>query len=415
MQRDATRSDPDARWLLLSHVLFGVTLGVPTMIIAVARPAGWATTLAVAAAFGGWYVVLIGADPASRERPGRALVYAVGALAFYTVLNVRDGSYLLLLYGLLPQFFSMLPRGIAVAGVAGIAMLPTVVSGGVAELLADRTALFNLLASVGLGLAVTAIIEALDAQSEQQRATITELEEARAEIERLAAQAASQGRQAGVLAERQRLAHEIHDTLAQGLTSIVVQLEAAEQALDHDPATAAIHLDRARRTARDSLGEARRTLEDLRPEPLDRGELVDALRTVAERWRDAQPPGVEASVAVDGEAARLSRAVDAALLRVTQEALANVARHARAQRVAITLSYLDDAVLLDVQDDGVGFDAADAVTGGLDVSQGGYGLHAMRERMALLGGRLIVESRPGDGTTVAACVPRPADDRGGAP
>ncbi len=405
MAPHATRSDPDARWSLLSHVLFGVTLGVPSIIVAVTRPPGWPATLALAAAFAAWYLAVIGADPSWPERPGRALVYALGALVFHTVLNIRDGAYLLLVYSLLPQFFSMLPRGLAVAGVAGIALLPPIVSGGVAELLTDRGALFNLLASVGLGLAVTAVIEALGTQAEQQRATIAELEEARAEIERLAAQAAAQGRAAGVLAERQRLAHEIHDTLAQGFTSIVTQLEAAEQALDADPATAAVHLDRARRTARDSLGEARRAVEALRPEPLDRADLADALRAVAERWRRDHADGVEVALRIDGASSPLPRTVDAALLRVAQEALTNVARHARAQQVAVTLSYLDDVVLLDVQDDGVGFDATAVAAGALDVSQGGYGLHAMRERLAPLGGRVVVESDPGEGTTVVASVP----------
>jgi signal transduction histidine kinase len=399
MAPHATRSDPEARWSLLLHVLFAVTLAVPSIVVAVSRPPGWAGTLLIAAAFAGWYVALIGLDPAWRYDRRRALLYGAGALACYTVLNIRDGAYLLLVYSLLPQFFSMLPRRVAIAGVVGIALLPPIASGGLGALLDDRGALFNLLASVGLGLAVTAVIEALGAQAERQRITIAELEEARAEIERLAAQAAAQGRTAGILAERQRLAHEIHDTLAQGFTSIVMQLEAAEQALDHDPSTAAVHLDAARRTARDSLGEARRTVEDLRPEPLDRADLAEALRAVAGRWQRDQAGNVEVEVAP------LPRAAEAALLRVAQEALANVARHARAGQVAVTLSYLGDVVLLDVQDDGVGFDAAGPAAA-VDVSRGGYGLHAMRERLALVGGRVIVESDPGQGTTVAARVPQ---------
>jgi signal transduction histidine kinase len=225
---------------------------------------------------------------------------------------------------------------------------------------------------------------------------------------RLAARAAERGRVTGVLAERQRLAHEIHDTLAQGFTSIVTQLEAADQVLTTAPEVAHGHLDRARRTARESLGEARRTVEALRPAPLERAALPDALRDVVDRWRDGCDDQIDVSVAVDGQPAAGERDTDAALLRVAQEALTNVARHARASRVDLTLSYLGDLVLLDIQDNGVGF-SVDARSGGT-VEMGGYGLLAMRERMLGVGGELVVESAPGDGTTVAARVRRPGGD-----
>ncbi|HSJ45333.1 MAG TPA: ATP-binding protein, partial [Euzebyales bacterium] len=103
----------------------------------------------------------------------------------------------------------------------------------------------------------------------------------------------------------------------------------------------------------------------------------------------------------------MSPAVDDALLRVAQEALTNVGRHAGASQVDLTLSYLDDLVLLDVQDDGVGFDVSTADGDG-DVTHGGYGLTSMRERLTLVGGVLVVESTPAEGTTVAARVPRAA-------
>lgn len=210
-----------------------------------------------------------------------------------------------------------------------------------------------------------------------------------------------------MLAERQRLAHEIHDTLAQGFTSIVTQLEAAEQALEADTAATADRIARAKDTARDSLREARRTVEALRPEPLEHAPLPDALQDLTARWSESQRDAPGISVVVDGTPARMSPAVDDALLRVAQETLTNVGRHAGASQVDLTLSYLDDLVLLDVQDDGVGFDVSTADGDG-DVTHGGYGLTSMRERLTLVGGVLVVESTPAEGTTVAARVPRAA-------
>lgn len=584
-------TNAERRWLLLSHVLFGVTLGVPTITTLVAGGPDRVAIVALVAAFAAWYVALFAARPRWHERRGVMIVYAVGALALFTALNAYDPAFFIVLYSLLPQFFSTLPRALAVLATIGIVVLPAAARGELGALLNDADALFGLLATVGLGLVVTAVIEALGRQAEEQQETIAQLEAARGEIEqllaaarrdlherealartghallaartpddvvtaltrdladhstgvrgaallstraaddraqvvawvagtasprrgatvplparpgagadgdvvvipaddvangvlpattgivtvallsiargtgvgtidddaspetatgpapdvlwlslsarsltpgmqrdlstvatqtaltlanlRLAARAAERGRTAGVLAERQRLAHEIHDTLAQGFISIVTQLEAADQALHGDPATAATHLDRARRTARDSLGEARRTVAALRPRPLDHGSLPDALRQMADGWAATTDGAVEVGVSVDGAPVVDAPAVDAALLRVAQEALNNIGRHAHASSVTITLTYLDDLVLLDVQDDGRGFAATNGQPPPDDVSRGGYGLTAMRERMAGVGGDLVVESAPGDGTTIAARAPLPAADDGG--
>jgi signal transduction histidine kinase len=575
-------SNPDYRWLLLSHALFAVTLVVPTVLVLLddTPVAARATTAAIALAFAAWYA-WFAMRPQRLEQPAVAVLHAVGLLAFYTVLSTRGDTYFLLLYSLLPLLFSTLPRGLAVLGTVGLIVLPITFDGGLEQLLRDRGAVFNLLATVSLGLVITAVIEALGRTTERQQRTIGELEAARSEVAqlldrtrqdlharsalartghaliaartpaavtaalateladhrmgvrgvallvtldddppralvveavagtvgpavgttvrlprpvdersvcvvsaeeltgsgndvtpavhavallplhtsdasdtadgggdggrqddvvadllwlslgaaahgeatirdlstiatetalalsnlRLAARAAERGRVTGVLAERQRLAHEIHDTLAQGFTSIVTQLEAADQVLATAPDVAREHLDRARRTARDSLGEARRTVEALRPQPLERAALSEALRDVVDRWRAGHGEPIAVSITVDGQPSAAPPDTDAALLRVAQEALTNVARHAGATRVDLTLSYLDDLVLLDIADDGVGF-AADAVTGG-SVEAGGYGLLAMRERMLGVGGELVVESAPGDGTTVAASIPLP--------
>lgn len=181
--------------------------------------------------------------------------------------------------------------------------------------------------------------------------------------------------EAGVLQERQRLAREIHDTLAQGFSSINLLLSLGES-------------ERAAEVARENLGEARRFVRDLSP---IQGTLVDALHRLV--------PHVE----VDGDPYALSVQTEVALLRVAQGAVANVAEHAGAGRVAITLSYLGDAVTMDVVDDGRGFDPSAVRT----ADGRGYGLASIRGRITELGGTVSVESAPGEGTAVAVTVPTP--------
>jgi len=205
-------------------------------------------------------------------------------------------------------------------------------------------------------------------------------------------------RATGVLEERQRLAREIHDTVAQGLTSIVTQLEAAEQAMQTDALALARHLDLARRTARESLTGVRRSVEDLRPELLEGSSLPQALSRVVDRW--AAETGIPARTITTGIPYRLPPDAEVTLLRAAQEALANTRRHARASAVEVTLSYMEDQTTLDVHDDGAGFDMSDA-----SAARGGLGLAGMRERVSLLGGKLVVESAAGEGTTVMATLP----------
>nr|WP_078660575.1 sensor histidine kinase [Streptomyces roseoverticillatus] len=209
-------------------------------------------------------------------------------------------------------------------------------------------------------------------------------------------------REAGRLAERQRLAREIHDTLAQGLSSIVLLARAAETAA---PDTARERVREIGLTASDNLAEARRFVQALTPPALEDAPLPEALRRVTART----VPG--AVFRLDGDPRTLPMETEVALLRLTQEALANVARHAHADRTAVTLAFLDGQVALDIYDDGVGFTPGDGPADGRRT----FGLHGMRERIAALGGTLTVESAPGEGTAIAAVVPvgagaRPRDE-----
>ena len=212
-------------------------------------------------------------------------------------------------------------------------------------------------------------------------------------------QLAATQREAGRLAERQRLAREIHDTLAQGLSSIVLLARSAESALPAGPGSVAARgrIHEIGATASDNLAEARRFVAGLTPPSLQDSTLPEALRRVAAGCG----PVPEVSFHLDGDACPLPIEAEVALLRLTQEALANVQRHAAADRAAVTLSYLDDQVTLDVYDNGRGFDPdAPPTRGGTR-----FGLHGMRERIAELGGELAIESTPGEGTAVAVALP----------
>ncbi|MGY0230982.1 sensor histidine kinase [Longispora urticae] len=226
-------------------------------------------------------------------------------------------------------------------------------------------------------------------------------------------------RRAGVLDERQRLAREIHDTLAQGLSSMNLLLQAADRDWVAAPEVARGHVRQASAVARENLVEARRVVADLTPTALTEQTLVAALRRLCAgaaglhgSGAGGGPPtsGTGAAglagpalcaLTVEGEPYPLGGEIDVALLRVAQGALANVAEHARAGRVAVTLTYLPDSVALDVRDDGVGFDPLAVAP----ASGRGFGLDAVRQRVALLGGTVSVESAPGEGTAIAVTVP----------
>lgn len=220
---------------------------------------------------------------------------------------------------------------------------------------------------------------------------------------RLVEEARRAGREAGVLGERQRLAHEIHDTLAQGFNSIVMNLQTAERRLPPGSESARHTLDVARNTARESLAEARRLVWALRPEALDRHSLPEAIEMLAGRW--SEESGITAGATVTGSPRQLPPEVEAALLRTAQEALSNVRKHARARRVMLTVSYMEDVVALDARDDGVGFDSGEKMSEVRDHSSGGFGLRAMRERIEQLGGTVQIESAPGEGTSLVIELP----------
>ena len=230
----------------------------------------------------------------------------------------------------------------------------------------------------------------------ERTALIRELMETREQL-------AETERAAGVAGERQRIAHEIHDTLAQGLSSIQMLLHAANRDLDGD-----INVDKAReriglarQTAADNLQEARAMIAALQPAALSQTSLVGALDRMAQGFAAAADLNIE--VEADGEVTQLPMKLEAVLLRIAQGAVGNVAKHAQATRARITVSYSHDAVRVDIVDNGVGFDvkAVESRPAGL----GHIGLAAMKRRAEEVSGEVVIESSPGNGTAVSVSVP----------
>lgn len=206
--------------------------------------------------------------------------------------------------------------------------------------------------------------------------------------------------EAGAIEERNRLAREIHDTLAQGLSATALQLETAEALLEDggDAARARAAVHRALETTRQNLLEARRSVLDLRAGPLQGRTLAEALAELCARSPGDAPDHPKIEFSAVGAARPIPSRVEAALYRVAQEALSNGLRHARATRIRVRLAAGPDRVTLSVSDDGVGFEVCKR-------REGRFGLVGMRERVRLLGGEGCVDSRPGEGTHLEAWVP----------
>ena len=351
------------------------------------------------------------------RRSGRTLRPITSIASFAVLLAcvgalVRiDSAFTMTAVGAFILSFRTLPGLWAYAGVAATAAV--VVAARPAAGRTPAEMLFSFLVAVLVAAATGLSVRTISRQNDQRKVMIEQLRETSAKLATLAeentelqARLLTRAREAGVLAERQRMAREIHDTVAQGLTGIITQLEAVGDAIG-DPALRA-RLLTMRALAGDSLNEARRSMQALRPAPLEAAQLPAALNDVAARW--SATTGTSAAVSVTGDPQPLHAAVETALLRVAQEALANIGKHAHASRVGLTLSYMEDVVVLDVRDDGSGFapERTDAS------AEGGFGLIAMRQRVTRIGGAFVLETAPGQGTAISATVPAlPASGREG--
>ena len=349
-------------------------------------------TLSVAlAAMVPWYLVVGRPQIYGGLVSARSWGYLVGISALFGVAVYLTPNAWFLAFALSPQCFFMLPFRQAMYAVLmfnAVAAVVLIVRHPGQDVVPQS--LLNAGFGIGLAFVYGRFANTIIDQSQERADLISQLEATRAEL-------ASVHHQAGTLAERQRLAGEIHDTLAQGFSSVIMLLQAAETGLGPDaPEPARRQISLAAETARENLAEARGLVAALAPADLASGNLPGALRRVTERL--GAETGIEVTFTEDGEPRPLPATLDVVLLRVAQETLANVRKHAAARTVRVGLYYGDGTVSLQITDDGRGF--------AVDWATDGYGLRGMRERLGQVNGRIEVTSGPGAGTCVRAEVPR---------
>ncbi|MFE2869215.1 sensor histidine kinase [Embleya sp. NPDC059259] len=372
------------RW----YLLFWVLLGLMPMIVAGRDDPGasryWSMALPVLVALAYLIMRLFPDNPVLRPRTfGWVLIVGLGAMAYS-----RHGGASVYV-ATIPHFW-FLTRDSRSAIVYGGLGAAATVAGGVApqgwspDLLTGNTVatLIAYAISVPLGLSVLRFVEQGD---ERVRALDGELESAQRRL-------AEANQRRGAAEERERLAREIHDTLAQGFASIIVLAEAARSGITSDPATTGRQLLSIEHTARENLAEARVLVGSAPQSGVVPGSVAGALRRTLDRFVEDTGLTVDAELP-DVECDQPTRI---ALLRCTQESLANVRKHAGATTVGVLLAAHPHGIELEITDDGRGF-VVDAARG--------FGLDGMRRRLAELGGEFTVTSSVGDGTRVLAMIP----------
>ncbi|WP_432036400.1 sensor histidine kinase [Streptomyces cucumeris] len=339
-----------------------------------------------------WYL-LFGREVllAGEEDRRRGVLYLAGLSVFFLLPSAFVGETRTALFALAPQCFILLRLGWALAALAALNVLPVVAWALVRRPDPHDLFLNSLFTVVSLAFSAVLgswIIMVID-QSRERARLIAELEASREEVARLSAAH-------GALAERERLSREIHDTLAQGFTSLLMLVQAVESEFEHDVPLTRRHLDLMARTARENLAEARALVAGAGPAGLDGSSLPDAVRRLAARYEEQT--GARARVEVSGSVRPLAASLEVVALRSCQEGLSNVRRHAGPRAaVALELDYGGDVLRVGIRDTGCGFDPA--------VPHGGYGLTGLRARAREAGGTAAVHGVPGEGTTVRIELP----------
>jgi signal transduction histidine kinase len=322
----------------------------------------------------------------------RSWIFIAVALVGFTLAASLSQWATFALFALTPEVFLLLTPGPAAAVIVALNLAPLVV-----RLLVEPFTAANLVQQFGeaafsimFSLFFAERIRSVLRETQARQRLIDELHEREAEVAALSAAR-------GAEVERTRIAREMHDTLAQGFTSIVTLGHAVRGELDADPAAARRHIELITATAQENLAESRRIISALSPARLADDSLPQALGRVVAGF--TAETDVEAKLEVRGTAHAAPPATEVVALRIVQEALANARKHAHADHVAVTIEYAPDAVVVEIRDDGTGFDTATPTAG--------FGLKGMHSRVLESGGTLdiISKSKPGAGTTVRASLP----------
>jgi signal transduction histidine kinase len=377
------------RWDVAFYAM-SVVAAASYLIPGAATPTGRAWALGLLAVLVGAYLLVARPAALRGSRPGADAYLAVLVAVTASSIALSDGGFVLLFIAYSQIWFFARSRW---AGAAWCVGLSAAVLGAVAVALGDLLAawtvsglqmLASLAFSIVLGLWITQIAET----SEERRALVARLQTAQDEL-------AASHHAAGVLAERERLAQEIHDTLAQGFTSVVMLSQTAAALLERDRADeAAARVTQIEQVARDNLAEARALVAAFGPVALQGVTLAEALDRLAGRFE--AETGVQVQVQVDPRATEIGAELAVALLRTAQEGLANVRKHAGARQVVLTLARTGTDISLDVADDGRGLPA--------DLHEG-VGLSGVRERAAVGGGTVQLDQVPQGGTRLRLTLP----------
>lgn len=318
-----------------------------------------------------------------------AVPWVVVVVALWAALTLLAPSFA---WTAVPVAFAVL-RVIPFAYAAVLVVVMTVVASGAWLRITESLDPTLVVGPAGIALVTVIAFRALEREAATRQELLDDLTATQADL-------AVAQRHSGALAERTRLSREIHDSVGQGLSSINLLLNAAEQDWTHRPEAARHHVRTAAATARDGLDEVRRVVRDLAPAGLEEASAqalpVAVRRAVAQAVHD-----VVGEVRVHGDPVPVPPACASAIVRSVRGALANVVEHSSATRVVVSLTYNTDEILLDVRDNGHGFDPDHVRTGG----DRGTGLNGIRDRACGLGGRASVESAPGEGTTVSVALP----------
>ena len=342
--------------------------------------------LVLSALLGLWYIPFVNISTLRIwENPKRGALYLVPGWVIWGGLISLTNQSLMLIGIFLPLVFSRFPilwaTGITFFQTLGLYFLYIMLYPTEHWLLILMIILGLLVISTIIGTFISSII----IQSTDRQRLIDDLTRSRANLMKAE-------REAGRLTERQRLARDIHDTLAQHFTSIIMHLSAAKYS---NFGTVQTQVQQAEEAAREGLDEIRRIVWDMQPEQIEKASLVEAVEELAARW--SAENSVQVKMKVTGTPRSLTSSAETALLRISQEAMHNINKHAQAKNVNITFSFMEDLFVMDIADDGLGFEPSKI--------KNGFGMKTMRDRAEELSGTLTIESEQGIGTAIAVSIP----------
>ncbi len=387
------------RWYITMNLIFGAAVVLAIFVVLIDQGEPWSnriTAIGLALLLVGWFTWM---GQWSRIHTDLQVVtyFTVAVLLIALAINQHNGFGLLLFAAYWQGFaYLRIPAALVYATLLTLASqwgFGNVQLDSPGDVVSNPAIVTIAVVALIVSGLMAYYIETIATEADRRAELLKQLREAQDALAR-------REREAGVQEERQRLAGEIHDTIAQQFTSIVTNLEAAEARARSNPDAAQDHLHAAREAARQGIADARALVHALQPEILEGRSLGEALHHIA--TTSNMPTGTTVTFREEGQPVPLDRVRETVLVRALQESLQNVRKHAGACNVVATLSWLDDEVILDIQDDGAGFDP-DAVP----PTETGHrmGLRSMKLRVENAGGTFMIDAAPGEGTSLAVSFP----------